>query len=201
MEKRPRGSRSRGAFALALLAAALLLVGGSSRPRRMAPPSPQVSAPPAVKSGSYQGTWLYADRMTRLAFWFDEQNGKLKVRYRYDLKTAGYGDSGQDGAGPCSSGTGPGTFTLTYRLDPDGIVRGKMVRKWPNGPGEDDDVTESNDFEAYRIGLGDELYCLFKNRVRESKKNGQPVGEPLGEFYFTFRKVTDEMVFWEELKS
>src|SRR5438093_13065963 len=95
--------------------------------------SPSHSSPPVrVQTGSYQCTWYYSDRASRLAFWFDEQQpGKLKARYRYQVRGGGYGDSGETGTGPCSSGTGPGTFKLSYHLDPDGTIRGRMVRTWP----------------------------------------------------------------------
>src|SRR5262245_61575365 len=143
------------------LGASLLLMATALTRPQATPLTP--SQPARVQAGSYQGTWYYSDRTSRLAFWFDEQQpGKVKARYRYQLRGAGFGDSGETGTGPCSSGTGPGTFKLSYRLEQDGVIRGRMVRTWPAQDGE---MVESNDFEAYRTGLGEELYCVFKNTV------------------------------------
>jgi hypothetical protein len=151
--------------------------------------------PPRSEKGAYQGTWYFVDRHAKLAFWFVETEKGLKVRYRYQAGS-GYGDSGETGTGPSNSSVGPGTFSLTYRLGEDDVVRGHMVRRWSR---PDLEVSESNDFEAYRIFPGDRIYCRFTNGLLERTENGQSSSEPMDDYYFTFVQATDEIVLWEEL--
>jgi len=163
------------------------------------------SQPAMVKAGSWQGSWYYSDRSSRLAFWFDGVRGKMKVRYRYELKGGGegeangFGDSGETGTGRSSAGTGPGKLQLTWKVDPDGILRGRIVRSWPDGKGTGE-VIESNDFEAWRINDGEELYLFFKNTVQEHRAGEATSNrENIPDQAFTLRKMTDEIVYWEEL--
>jgi len=156
--------------------------------------------PPApTRAGSYQGTWSYVDRRGTLAFWFDQSGGKLLVRYRYDLGFAGSGDTGAGGTGVAESPIGKGTSALTSTLDADGVIRGHITRRWTS---EGVEAILSNDFEAYRYGpKGETLYCVFKNTRRETRReDGGTTTEPFEDTTFNFRKLTDEIVFWEEIR-
>lgn len=177
------------------LAMAALLTGLAGLPAAASPPdAPEV--PARTDAGSYQGTWMSRDRAAQLAFWFDESVKPMQMRYRYEVRNSGYGDSGESGTGSSTSAAGAGVFKLTSRLDPDGVIRGTMERHWSSAGVE---VIETNSFEAWRIEKGDRLYCTFSNRLSRMTRDGETTTTPLPDYSFTFAHLTDELVHWEEL--
>jgi hypothetical protein len=198
---------ARTAFTAAL--ALLLAAGIPSRAQETqganAFPRPNgVSADPQQTSrGSWTGTWFLRDRAAKIAIWFELNGSKPKVRYRYELAGgSAYGDSKENGKGDSLSRIGPGSFTFTYTLGKDDVLRGRMVREWKNATTT---VTESNDFYAFRAEPGDQLFFRFLNYQQETieaGKDGQPPTRkviPLDATFFNFEKATDEIVHWEEL--
>ena len=215
-----RRNISRSAFAHLALAASLAAALGAALAMPAARPSnkpiqdpnlPRASEaaahdrPEPTKAGSWEGSWYYSDRFSRMAFWFDGEKGKMKIRYRYEVKGSGdesemaYGDTGASGTGSSAAGTGPGSITFTSKVQSDGSIRGRIVRTWPE-PVHGGTIVESNDFEAWRILGGDEMFLLFHNTTRETRGgNAAPTTEPVPDQGFTLRKLTDEIVRWEEL--
>lgn len=162
--------------------------------------------PEATRAGSWQGSWYYSDRWSRMAFWFEEK-GKLKMRYRYELKGEGdaaaeaFGDSGETGTGSSSTGTGPGQLRIDWKAQRDGSIHGRIERVWPDPEGHGE-IIESNDFDLWRIRGGDEIYLIFTNTKRERRSaSGTELLDTEKDQGFTLRKLTDEIVHWEELIS
>ena len=166
-------------------------------------PSGVTADPPRTTRGEYTGSWYLRDRSAKVAIWITMKGNKPKVRYRYELSGGGaYGDSNDTGKGDSLSGVGPGTFTFTYSLGKDDVLRGRMVREWKNGSTT---VSESNDFYTFRTDPGDQLFLRFLNYQRETiikSENGQPPlrkVEPLDPTALTLERASDEIVHWEEL--
>jgi len=192
--------------AFSLLGAALLLASSVplhseeevvTQPGRDAMGHAVVVVPQRTDAGSWDGTWVYANRDVRYALWLRTNvEGRPEARLRYESTSSPEKfETGWDGRATYTLSGQPVTFAMLFeRADADVLAGtwnwdaefGRSARK------------ETGTFEAFRAGDGRALVLRFRSYERSVRKK-DVVRSTEALPIWTFRKVSKRQALWDEL--
>jgi hypothetical protein len=181
---------------LVLLAATLCGVALAS-----AIPEPQgqrtgVRAGEATQAGTFEGTWIYANRDAHYALWIRTKDGKPQVRLQYQ-SLAGPEAFETDWAGKASyyMAGKPASFSLALGSADADVIAGKWDWELATGSSA---RHETADVTIQRTGYGRTLAMDFKGYERTFTSG--PHGNVLkGPMTWTWVKVSKRELLWDEL--
>jgi hypothetical protein len=156
-----------------------------------------VVVPDRTDQGSWDGTWVYANRDAKYALWLrTNAEGRPEARLKYQsISSPETFETGWDGKASYALAGMPVTFALTFERA-DAVV---LVGSW-NWDAEfgDSARTEVGTFEAFRSGDGRSMVLRFKSYARTvRRKDKVRTAEALP--VWTFRKVSKREALWDEL--
>jgi len=147
--------------------------------------------------GTWDGTWYYSNRDSRIVLWLRSDNGAPEARLRYLGTTIPPEAFATDWDGEASyaieKGDGNFHFTLIER-DAD-TIRGNW--DWILEAGRSARA-ERGEFTMYRGGDGRMLVMAFENFERVHRRGDRFERYP-SEHVMTFRKISKRLVLWDEI--
>ena len=156
-----------------------------------------IVVPDRTDKGSWDGTWVYANRDAKYALWLrTSQEGRPQARLRYQSISSPEGfETGWDGKASYALAGQPVTFVLGLDQADANVLAGSW--DW-NAEFADSARIEKGTFEAFRSGDGRSLVLHFKSYQRMvRRKDNVRTTEALP--VWTFRKVSKREALWDEL--
>jgi hypothetical protein len=156
-----------------------------------------VVVPDRTDQGSWDGTWVYANRDAKYALWLrTSPEGRPEARLQYQsLSSPETFETGWDGKASYALSGQPVTFALTFDQADAFVLTGSW--NW-DAQFPDSARQEIGTFEAFRAGDGRSLVLRFKSYKRVvRRKDNVRTTEALP--VWTFRKVSKREALWDEL--
>ena len=191
---------------LAPLAAVLLLAASVplhsedevvQQPGRDALGHAVVVVPQRTDQGSWDGTWVYANRDAKYALWLRTgPYGRPEARLKYQsISSPETFETGWDGKADYALSGKPVTFALLFQSADANVLAGTW--NWDAEFGSAARL-ETGTFEAFRAGDGRALILRFKSYERAVRKR-DTVRKNEALPIWTFRKVSKRLALWDEL--
>ena len=156
-----------------------------------------VVVPQRTDQGSWDGTWVYANRDAKYALWLRTgADGRPQGRLKYQsISSQESFETGWDGKASYALSGQPVTFAMIFESADANVLAGTW--NWDAEFGKAARV-ETGNFEAFRAGDGRALVLRFKSyersvRKRDSVRRNEAL--PI----WTFRKVSKRLALWDEL--
>jgi len=182
-----------GAFLVATLFAAPLGAQLTFEPRG------EVSrfVPPRDDAGSWDGTWWYVSRDSKIALWIRAENGTPQVKLRFLSMNAPEGfETDWTGAADYITKIGPGKFRLTLSERDLNTIHGRW--DW-SLEATDSARIESGTFAIHRTNRGRQLALVFEELIRTMHRKGRPDDVFTSSPALTFFLASKRHVLWDEL--
>lgn len=179
--------------------AALLLGSPHAVAQATFEPRGEVSrfVPPRDDAGSWDGTWWYVNRESKIALWIRTENGVPQVKLRYMSTSWPEGfETDWAGASEYITKIGPGKFQLTLEERDANTIKGKW--DWTL-KAEDSSRVEIGTFAMHRTNRGRQLAFVFDELVRLKRRAGKPDEGFTSAPSLTFFKGSGRLVLWDEL--
>jgi hypothetical protein len=180
----------------AACAVAVVLAAPAPSPAQVA--QSQVTVPEDTGAGVWPGTYVYACRDFKIAFWVRERNGLPEFKARYlSVQTPESFETDWNGDASYFFSGQPGRFEMHFAKRNARRIEGTW--HWTLESGERS-RREEGTFAVFRSGYGRALVVHFDKLEREIRSGEKIRNYPLAPLVWTFWKVSKRSdVLWEEL--
>jgi len=183
---------------VATVAAALLLSDAATAQVTFEPRGNMARyVPPRDDAGSWDGTWWYVNRESKIALWIRTENGMPQIKLRYVSTNWAEGfETDWEGASDYVTKLGPGKFRMTLGERDANSIAGRW--DWTlESPGST--RVEAGTFALHRTNTGRGLAFVFEELLRSRRTVGRPEVGHISAPSLTFTKGSTRLVLWDEL--
>jgi len=153
--------------------------------------------PPRDDAGSWDGTWWYVNRDSKIALWIRTESGSPQVKLRFMSTSAPEGfETDWNGLSDYITKIGPGKFRLTLGERDANTIRGQW--DWTLSAPESARI-ETGTFSIHRTNRGRQLALVFDELLRTMRRDGKPDDVFSSAPSLTFFLASKRQVLWDEL--